>query len=103
MDAQQQEGALRLSGVHRKEPVTIRVNGEPIAAYRGESLLAALLVAGFRTLRHSHVQRQPRGALCGMGVCYECQVTVNGVPGVRACMTEVQDRMEVEVDEPGKA
>jgi NADH dehydrogenase/NADH:ubiquinone oxidoreductase subunit G len=40
-----------------------------------------------------------RGGLCGMGVCYECLVTINGSPGQRACMVEVQEGMEIEIDE----
>ncbi|MGD8950236.1 MAG: 2Fe-2S iron-sulfur cluster-binding protein [Desulfobacterales bacterium] len=34
-----------------------------------------------------------------MGVCYDCLVTINGVPNQRACMTLVEDRMEIRVDE----
>ncbi|MCF8038149.1 MAG: (2Fe-2S)-binding protein, partial [Desulfohalobiaceae bacterium] len=41
---------------------------------------------------------EPRGFFCGMGVCYDCLVTVDGRPGTRACMTQVEDRMEVELD-----
>ena len=80
----------------RKEPITILVNGYEVPAYAGESLHAALLAAGFQVLRRAG--SEPRGLFCGMGVCYDCLVTVNGRPGKRACMTLVEDRMEVELD-----
>ena len=76
--------------------VVIRVDGYPVTARRGQTLLAALHAAGVRVLRRSYRLGEPRGALCGMGVCFECRVTVNGQAGVQACMTEVEDGMEIE-------
>lgn len=86
---------LRIDSIQRGRPVSIRINGEPIEAYTGETLLAALTAAGIRTLRKSPVEKSPRGGFCGMGVCRECLVTVNGVPNVRACMVMVEENMEV--------
>ena len=91
---------LRIKNRRRGKRVTIRVNGKPVSAYAGETLFAALLAAGIRTLRHS-VRGQiktARGGFCGMGVCQECRVTVDGLPDRRACMTEVRDGMEVVTD-----
>jgi sarcosine oxidase subunit alpha len=92
--------ALRIKHRQRGARVTIRVNGRPVAAYRGETLFAALLAAGIRTLRHS--SKDPtttgRGGFCGMGVCQECRVTVDGMPDTRACMTAVREGMEVVTD-----
>ena len=58
--------------------------GRPIAAYSGESLAAALIAGGVATFRTTHTSAS-RGPFCGMGVCGECRVLVNGAP-VRACM-----------------
>ncbi len=82
----------------RGPQVTIYVNGKTVEAYQGESVHAALLAAGIRTLRKSQ-HGQERGVLCGMGVCYECLATIDGVPNVRTCMTEVQADMEIETYE----
>ncbi len=88
--------ALRLdTNLERGEPVTITVDGEPIPAYEGESIAAALLAAGRRTFRHAEPGGQPRGLFCGMGICYECLVTVAGQDHVRACMTPVQPGMQI--------
>jgi sarcosine oxidase subunit alpha len=43
-------------------------------------------------------KKTARGGFCGMGVCQECRVTVDGRPDQRACMTEVRDGMEVSTD-----
>ncbi len=79
--------------------VLIKVNGESVTAYQGESVHAALIAAEKRQLRSSLKLREKRGVLCGMGVCYECLVTVNDVPNVRACMTEVVADMDIVIDE----
>ena len=88
--------SLRIDSIQRGLPVTIRVNGGSIQAFSGETLLAALIAAGIRVLRRSP-QGEPRGGFCGMGVCRECLVTVNGTPDVRACMVTVEAGMEVEL------
>jgi sarcosine oxidase subunit alpha len=90
---------LRITNIERKRPVKIRVNGKEIAAYHGETLLAALMASGYKFFKKSSIMEEPRGALCGMGVCYECLVTLNGIPGVRACMEEVEENMEIELDD----
>jgi D-hydroxyproline dehydrogenase subunit gamma len=82
----------------RGEVVTVTVNGKPVRAHRGASVHAALLAAGLRALRKSHRLYDPRGVFCGMGVCYECLVTINGQPNQRACMRLVEPDMEILTD-----
>jgi len=82
-------------GVERGEPVTVVVDGVPIRCFRGESVAAALLAAGQRTLRLTAKQQEPRGLFCAMGVCYDCLVSVDGGGLVRGCMVSVEDRMVV--------
>ncbi len=89
---------LRIASIKRKKRVKLTVNGKQIDAYVGETVLAALIAAGYKTLQKNPVNQEPRGALCGMGVCFECTVTINGVPNLRSCMTEVQDGMEIELN-----
>lgn len=68
--------------------IPIRFEGRPLAARKGESLLAALTAAGERVLRLTPAG-DARGAYCGMGVCQDCLVTIDGRPGQRACLTKV--------------
>ena len=95
---QQSSAGARIKGALVRPPsVEIVVDGSPVAACPGESLAAALLVAGRRALRASPRLGMPRGAFCMMGVCQECLVRVDGrlVP---ACQTAVRPGMRVETD-----
>lgn len=89
---------LRLNSIRRNKAITVLVNGKKVLAYRGEMIHAVLLAAGYRVFRKTK-SREGRSIFCGMGVCYDCLVTVNGVPGQRACMTEVDDQMEITIHE----
>ena len=90
---------VRIAHIQRGKPVRISVNGRPMTAYRGETVFASLIASGYLSLRKSHRLKEGRGGLCGMGVCYECLVTINGSPGQRACMVEVEEGMEIGIDE----
>jgi sarcosine oxidase subunit alpha len=76
------------------DTVRLVVDGRPLEAEAGTTLLAALWNAGLRALRTS-VSGEPRGPLCGMGTCFECRVAVDGVAHVRACLTPVREGMRV--------
>lgn len=93
-------GELRIPNRYRGCKVTIRVDGKAIEAYTGETVFAALTAAGIRVLRHPSKNRTEtaRGGFCGMGVCQECRVTVDGLPDQRACITEVREGMEISTD-----
>ncbi len=75
--------------------VTITFDGEPLSAFEGEMLAAALLAHGIRALRPSGPDCAPRGLYCAIGHCFECQVIVDGRVGVRACLTPVRDGMRI--------
>jgi sarcosine oxidase subunit alpha len=68
------------------EKFEIEVDGKTILAYSGQMIAEALLANGLRGLRMTR-QQSPRGVYCGMGICYECRMIVNGIPNVRTCMT----------------
>jgi predicted molibdopterin-dependent oxidoreductase YjgC len=76
------------------EPVTIWINRRPFAVQPGTTVAAALLMAGARAFRRSP-SGEPRGPLCGMGVCFECLVTIDGESGVRSCQTQCRHGMEI--------
>ncbi len=84
------------TGVERGPQLQIEVDGEPVTAYEGETIAAALAASGRRALRHTARNDAPRGIFCGMGVCFDCMMVVNGVPNVRTCVTRVEAGMKVE-------
>ena len=75
--------------------ITIELDGTPRRVSSGVSLAAVL--AGLPGRKS--VSGEPRAALCGMGVCFECRVTVNGHPYQRACQVIVQEGMVVQRDD----
>lgn len=83
------------AGPERGEPFTFRFDGRDITAHPGESIGAALLAAGIRTVRTTRVAGTPRGMLCGIGSCFDCLVAVDGHTGRRACLTPATPGAEV--------
>ncbi len=74
--------------------VEILVNGKVVRVAPGTTVAAAVLIAGEERFRHS-VRGEPRGPLCGMGICFECCVTIDGRPNLRSCQMPCRDGMEV--------
>jgi predicted molibdopterin-dependent oxidoreductase YjgC len=80
--------------LERGPRVEIVLDGRPVEAYEGETVATVLLAQGEIATRTT-VSGEPRGIFCGMGVCFDCLVVVDGVPNTRACMTWVRDGMQV--------
>jgi D-hydroxyproline dehydrogenase subunit gamma len=78
--------------------VTLSINGRSVTVASGTVVAAAIAQAGVTRFRRS-VRGEPRGPLCGMGVCFECRVTLNGQPHARSCLTLCAEGMEVRTDE----
>ncbi len=74
------------------------VNGKPVEAPAGSMVSAAVALAGAWLYRRS-VTGEPRGPLCGMGICFECRVTIGGKPHQRSCQIPCAEGMEVRTDE----
>lgn len=81
----------------KTSPCSIEINGQRKRASVGQTVAAALTEANVTTFRHTP-NHAPRGLFCGMGVCFECLVTVNDMPEQRACMTMVEPGMKIETD-----
>lgn len=75
-------------------PVTITVDGIVMRVASGITVAAALLDTGTHAFRRSP-HGDARAPLCGMGICFECRVTIDGVPHRRACLEVVADGMMV--------
>lgn len=77
----------------------ITVDGRALAVRPGQTIAAALLAAGVLSWRRTRQASAPRGLYCGIGVCFDCLLTVNGRPGVRACLAQVHAGDEVVTEE----
>lgn len=75
--------------------VRFTFDGRPVLGYEGETVGAALLATGLRTLARSIKFHRPRGIRCAIGKCAQCFVTADGIPNVRACTEPVRGGMAV--------
>ena len=71
-------------------------DGESINAITGQSVAAALLAANQRALRKTRFNNNNRGVFCGIGVCFDCLVVIDGITNQRACLIEAKPGMKVQ-------
>jgi predicted molibdopterin-dependent oxidoreductase YjgC len=76
--------------------VAITIDGTPFSARAGDSVAAALLLAGRAACGATAVTGQKRAPYCLMGVCFECLVTIDGEGARQACLVPVRDGMRIE-------
>ena len=74
--------------------VRVTVNGHEALVPAGTIVAAAIALADVTVNRHS-VGGEPRAPLCGMGICYECRVTIDDQPHQLGCQILCQDGMPV--------
>ncbi len=78
-------------------PLTVTVNGALVVVPSGATVAVAMVIAG-KACRVS-VGGEPRGPLCGMGICFECRVAINGQPHRPGCQILCEQGMDVRTDE----
>ena len=81
------------------DTITLQINGGEVSVPEGSTVAAAVARAGITHFRTS-VAGQARGPLCGMGICFECRVTVDGEPHCRSCQLLCRPGMDIRTDEP---
>lgn len=80
-----------------RDMVSLFVNGVAVTMPAGSMVAAAILKSGNSTFRNS-VAGEPRGPLCGMGICFECCVTIDDEAHCRSCQTICRNGMDVRTD-----
>lgn len=80
----------------RSESIAITIDNEAVQARAGEPIAAALLAQGQRICRTTVREGAARGVFCATGICGDCVMQVDGLPGVRTCITPVRAGMRVE-------
>ena len=85
-----------LGAPKKRKKVTIEIDGQKIEALEGEPIASALWNAGIRDFQYTRKRKEPRGYFCGIGLCTDCKMIINGVPNVRTCITLVQDGMKIQ-------
>lgn len=85
------------AGVVRDTRFELSFDGQSIPAYPGETIGAALVAAGITTFRTTRRLGRPRGLFCGIGICFDCLLVVDGSPNQRACLTPARPGMVVQL------
>ncbi|MCW8182725.1 (2Fe-2S)-binding protein, partial [Verminephrobacter eiseniae] len=75
-------------------PIRFWYDGQAVDGLEGETVAAALAASHIRQMRHTR-EGERRGLYCGMGACFDCLVTVDGVASQRACLTKVADGQQI--------
>jgi hypothetical protein len=75
------------------DQVSLKVNGVSMSVPSGTTVAVAIALAG--QLCRTSVTGEPRGPLCGMGICFECRATIDGIPHCRSCQIPCEPAMEV--------
>lgn len=78
---------------------TIDFDGAAVAFRPGQTVGAALMAHGVTSWRTTRGAGAPRGLFCGIGVCFDCLVTVDGHPNQRACLVLAEDGMSITTQE----
>ena len=79
------------------DSVTLSVNGTAVTVPSGAMVSTAVAMAGVSLYRRS-VTGEPRAPLCGMGICFECRVTIDSLAHCRSCQVVCQPGMKVRTD-----
>jgi D-hydroxyproline dehydrogenase subunit gamma len=75
--------------------ISVQINGKPVRVARGSSVAAAVFQAGEQAFHYS-VSGEPRAALCGMGICFECRLTIDGKRNFKSCQIVATEGMLIE-------
>ncbi len=71
------------------------LDGSAVPFRDGQSVGAALVAHGVTAWRTTRGAGRPRGLFCGIGICFDCLVTVDGAPNQRACLVRARDGLQV--------
>lgn len=88
-----------MSNPARLDQLQLTLDGEPLIAHAGQTIAGAILAAGRRDWRTTARDRRPRGLFCGIGVCFDCLVTVNGIRDIRACQRPAAEGDVIEIQD----
>lgn len=78
---------------------TFQLDGGAVPYVPGQTLGAALVADGRASWRTTRREARPRGIFCGIGVCFDCLVTVDGAANQRACQVLATDDLDVRTQE----
>jgi predicted molibdopterin-dependent oxidoreductase YjgC len=85
--------------IDQTSTIKLNIEGSECEVPVGVSVAAAVLLQGVSKVRLTPVSNSPRLPYCMMGICFECLMTIDGVPNQRACQLEVHENMTIEIQQ----
>jgi predicted molibdopterin-dependent oxidoreductase YjgC len=79
--------------------IRVTLNGESITSREGQSVGALLLEHEQLATRTTRQNARPRGMFCGIGICFDCLITINGITNQRACVTNIEEGMTIQTQQ----
>lgn len=77
------------------QQIQIWIDELPVQARVGDTVAAAVLMAGLNATRSTPVSGSPRAPYCLMGVCFDCLMEIDGIANRQACMVTVREGMRI--------
>ena len=76
--------------------ISFTFNGIAVQCEEGQSIAAAVINSRTLALRKTRFGEEPRSVFCGIGICFDCVVVVDGVANQRSCLIEAKADMNIE-------
>src|SRR5437763_13828774 len=87
----------------RAATIAVEVESRTVRGPAGASAAAAVLLAGFWSIRETPVTRSGRAPYCMMGVCFDCLAEIDGVPNRQSCMVRARPGMRIRRQQGARA
>jgi len=81
--------------VSKRKQIEFIFEGKKILGCQGDTVASALHALGIKQLGLSILKKRPRGFYCAIGNCSSCNMTVNGTPNTKTCLTKLKPGMVV--------
>ena len=91
-----------MTGSEQAPAGELTFDGRPVPFRDGQTVGAALTAAGISSWRSTRGRGEPRGLFCGIGVCFDCLLTVDDRRAQRACLTPACDGQTIRSDDPDR-
>ena len=77
------------------EVIEFTFDDKVLTGEEGQTIAAVLISLGTPIVRHTRFEKQPRSIFCGIGICFDCVVIIDGIANQRACLTRIRHGMQV--------
>ncbi len=75
--------------------ITFTYNGIELQGLQGQTVIAALIANQELITRYTRINSKPRGLFCGIGICFDCLLVIDGLSNQRSCITTIKEGMSV--------